>query len=132
MDARDWTLSKVEPDLEKAHNHLGTTITESDCILLDNWKINYREKDKIYSKLKRLLSQKRIIFLTHGTDPISTDLYDEEHETLKCLYLKEIGRRDLRTIVNSIDINHEIAEENVVVERLNQDIIALNMQSNIL
>jgi len=127
VDARDWTLSKVEPDLEKAHNHLGTTITESDCILLDNWKINYREKDKIYSKLKRLLSQKRIIFLTHGTDPISTDLYDEEHETLKCLYLKEIGRRDLRTIVNSIDINHEIAEENVVVERLNQDIIALNM-----
>lgn len=127
VDVRDWTLSKVEPDLEKAHNHLETTISESDCVVLDNWKINYREKDKIYAKLKRLLNQKRIIFLTHGTDPISADLNDDDNEALRCLYLKEIGRKDLRTIVNSIDYNHEIADENVVVERLNQDIIALNM-----
>ena len=127
VDTKTWTLSKVESDIENAHNHLHIKKEESDCIILDNWTNNYRELDKIIQKLKKLLNNKRVIFLTHGTDNISIDLDVDQENRIKCLYLKEISRKNLHSLVNSIDVNHEIAAEDVVVERLNQDIIALNM-----
>ena len=127
IDAKEWTLSKVELDFQNAHCHLCISSEDSNCVLIDNWRNNYREIDKIVSKLKRLLQNKRVIFLTHGTDPVSVDLNNENFSGIKCLFLKEICRKDLRIVVNSIDGEHEIADEDVVVERLNQDIIALNM-----
>lgn len=127
IDAKEWTLSKVEPDFQKAHSHLCISNDVSNGIIIDNWKNNYREIEKIVSKLKRLIGNKRVLFLTHGTDPISIDLNIEDFSGMKCLFLKEICRKDLRIVVNSVDGEHEIADENVVVERLNQDIIALNM-----
>ena len=127
IDAKSWTLSKVESDIENAHNHLHINMEESDCIIIDNWTNNYRELDKIIQKLKKLLTNKRVIFFTHGTDNISIDLDVDPDNRIKCLYLKEISRNNLHSLVNSLDINHEIAAEDVVVERLNQDIIALNM-----
>ena len=127
IDAKEWTLSKVESDFHYAHNHLGISLADSNCVIVDNWRNNYREIEKIISKLKRLLENKRVIFLTHGTDPVSIDLNIEDFAEIKCLFLKEICRKDLRIVLKSIDSEHEIADENVVVERLNQDIIALNM-----
>lgn len=127
IDAKEWTLSKVESDFQSAHKHLCISSEDSNCVIVDNWRNNYREIEKIISKLKRLLENKRVIFLTHGTDPVSIDLNIEDFAEIKCLFLKEICRKDLRIVLKSIDSEHEIADENVVVERLNQDIIALNM-----
>ena len=52
---------------------------------------------------------------------------EESHDGFVDLYLREIRRQDLHSIVNSIDCEHDIEEEDVVVERLNQDLITLNM-----
>ena len=127
VDAKTWTLSKIESDIENAHYHLHIHKEESDCIIIDNWTNNYRELDKIIQKLKNILNNKRVIFLTHGIDNVSIDLNVDTENSIKCIYLKEISRINLHSLVNSIDINHEIAPEDIVVERLNQDIIALNM-----
>lgn len=128
IDAKEWTLSKVESDFENAHKHLCIDdLQGSDCIIIDNWKSNYREFEKIVAKLKRMLNGRRVLFLTHGTDPVSVDLDNDRFSGMKCLFLKEICRKDLRIVVNSVDSNHEIGDEDLVVERLNQDIIALNM-----
>lgn len=127
IDAKEWSLSKVDSEFEKAHRHLDINIDESDCVIIDNWKNNHKDNEKISLKLKRLLNNKRAIFLTHDAELVNIDLYIEDDNSIKCLYLKEISRNDLHVMVNSIDVNHIIADENVVVERLNQDIIALNM-----
>lgn len=127
VNAIDWTLSKIEMELEKAHRHLGISIANSSCVIVDNWRNNYRDLEKITRKLKRILTGKRLIMFTHSSDPVSVDLdTDENHEGFITLFLREIDRKDLRVIVNSVDDQHEIAGEDEVVERLNQDIIALN------
>ena len=127
VNAKDWTLPKVEIEIEKAHRYLGISIADSSCIIVDNWRNNYRDLEKITSKLKRILEGKRLILLTHSSDPVSMDLdTNENHEGFITLFLREIDRKDLRVIVNSIDEQHDIAGEDEVVERLNQDIIALN------
>lgn len=128
VDSKNWTLSKVEPDIRKAGYIHHINVDEIDCLLLDNWRNNLRDIDKIAKKLKNLLPGKRLIIFSHGTDFINVDLATKEsHEGFIDLYLKEIRRQDLHTIVNSIDESHDIADEDVVVERLNQDLITLNM-----
>lgn len=128
VDCNNWSLSKVEADITGALQLHNITHNEVDCLLLDNWKNNIKDIDKIGLKIKRLLPNKRLIILSHGTDFVKVDLASEEsHEGFVDLYLREICRQDLHTIVNSIDCKHDIEEEDVVVERLNQDLITLNM-----
>ena len=128
VDCKNWSLSKVQPEITKAAQIHGISVEDIDCLLLDNWRNNFREVDKIARKLKGLMQGKRLIILTHGTDVVSVDLATQEsHEGFIDLYLREIRRQDLHDVVNSVDNKHEIEEEYVVVERLNQDLISLNM-----
>lgn len=128
VDCKNWTLSKVQQDITRSAQIHNIAVKEIDCLLLDNWRNNLKDVEKIARKLKTLLPGKRLIILSHGTDVISVDLATKEsHEGFVDLYLREIRRQDLRDVVNSIDGEHEIADENVVVERLNQDLITLNM-----
>ena len=128
VDCKNWTLSKVQSDIAKSAEIHQITIEEIDCLLMDNWRNNLKDVEKIAQKLKSLLPDKRLIILSHGTDMLSVDLATKEsHEGFVDLYLREIRRQDLHDVVNSVDGKHEIADENVVVERLNQDLISLNM-----
>lgn len=128
VDCKNWTLSKVQSDIIKAAQIHHIAVEEIDCLLLDNWRNNLKDVEKIAQKLKKMLPGKRLIILSHGTDIVCVDLATKEsHEGFIDLYLREIRRQDLHDVVNSIDVEHEIAEENVVVERLNQDLITLNM-----
>ena len=128
VDCKNWTLSKIQSDIEKSARTHNISINEVDCLLLDNWQNNIRDIEKITLKLKNLLPDKKFIVLSHGTDIVSVDLATKEsHDGFIDLYLGEIRRQDLRTVDSSIAGKHEIAEENVVVERLNQDLISLNL-----
>ena len=128
VDCKSWTLSKVQADITRSAQIHRITVEEIDCLLLDNWRNNLKDIEKIAQKLKNLLPGKKIIIFSHGTDIVSVDLATKEsHEGFVDLYLREIRRQDLHDVVNSIDKEHEIADENVVVERLNQDLITLNM-----
>ena len=128
VDCKNWTLSKIQSDIEKSVRAHNISIKDIDCLLLDNWRNNIKDIEKISLKLKSLLPNKRFIILSHGTDIVSVDLATKEsHEGFIDLYLREIRRQDLRTVVSSIDGEHEIADEDVVVERLNQDLITLNL-----
>ena len=99
-----------------------------DCLILDNWRNKFKDIDKIATKLRKLLGNKRLILLSHGADFIAVDLATQEsHEGFVDLYFREIRRQDLHSIVKSVDANNEIADENIVVERLNQDLVSLNI-----
>lgn len=126
INAKELSLSKVETIITKSLNHIGANLEQVDCIIFDDWRNNYRDYEKIISKIKKILSNKRLIFLSHGTDPVCVDLNDDAI-VVKNLFLKEINRKDLRSLIKSVDDDQLIAEENAVVERLNQDIIALNI-----
>lgn len=128
MDCKNWSLSKVESEISSAARIHGIGPEGIDCLLLDNWRNNLRDVEKIARKLKGLMHGKRLIIMTHGTDIVSVDLATKEsHEGFVDLYLREIRRQDLHDVVNSVDNKHEIEDEHVVVERLNQDLISLNM-----
>lgn len=47
VNAKDWTLPKVEIEIEKAHRYLGISIADSSCIIVDNWRNNYRDLEKL-------------------------------------------------------------------------------------
>lgn len=128
VDCHNWTLSRVEQDVRKALLFHGIDIKEMDCLILDNWRNKFKDIDKIATKLRKLLGNKRLILLSHGADFIAVDLATQEsHEGFVDLYLREIRRQDLHSIVKSVDANNEIADENIVVERLNQDLVSLNI-----
>ena len=91
VDCKNWSLSKVQPEITKAAQIHGISVEDIDCLLLDNWRNNFREVDKIARKLKGLMQGKRLIILTHGTDVVSVDLATQEsHEGFIDLYLREI------------------------------------------
>lgn len=128
VDAKNWSLSQVERSISSACSKFKITISEADCILIDNWRNSYKDLDKIVSKLNTLCNDKRIIYLTHGSDPVISALQkDENRKEVSMLYLKVLSRKDLRVFVNCMDSEHTIADEDEVVERLNQDVISLNM-----
>lgn len=128
IDTKGWNLSKVERLFESAHGRIQIQVEDSDCILFDNWDNNIKDIDKIVQKIKRLCKGKRIVLLTHSNEPIVMDLdRDDSSIPIVRVFLKEISRKDLRSIATSMDSEHQIADENEVVERLNQDIITLNM-----
>lgn len=128
VDAMTWSLSQVERSITASCSKFKINISDADCILIDNWRNSYKELDKIVNKLDTLCKDKRIIYLTHGSDPVVSALQkDESRKEVSMLYLKVLSRKDLRVIVNSMDSEHAIADEDEVVERLNQDVISLNM-----
>ena len=127
IDTKGWNLSKVERLIESSHKALHIKIEDSSCVIFDNWNNNTKDIDKIFSKITRICKCKRLILLTHFNEPIVMDFDRDNNVSFSRVFLKEISRKDLRTIVGSMDHDHQIADENEVVERLNQDIIALNM-----
>lgn len=128
VDCKNWTLSNVESDIKKSAQVHKIEVSEIECLLLDNWRNNFRDIEKIALKIKKLLPEKRLVILSHGTDLVSVDLATKEsHDGFIDLYMREIRRNDLYSVVNSIDNNHDIAEDHIVVERLNQDLVSLNM-----
>jgi predicted phosphodiesterase len=129
FDTNNWTVGKFHADLEEALTSLNITKEDIKCILLDNWKNAAKDSHKILATIKTLSSQIKLIILTNYHDNIILEGLDSEesHEGFTQLYLCELSKQGMRNIVKDFNSSYNIADENRVLERLNVDLLDLNI-----
>lgn len=129
LDCEGWSISKAISDIDNALLNYGVDKQNVRCLLLDNWRNSMKDASKILAKVKSLFPEIPFIILSNFHDSIIIDGLDSEesHEGFKQLYLRELDRSGLRKIVKYINNIQHIAEENKVLERLNVDLVDLNI-----
>lgn len=129
LDAKNWTYASYHSDLEDSLNDFSLKKEDIKCILLDNWKNSSKDSHKILENLKRKFVEINIIIFSNFHDNIVLEGLDSEesHEGFQQLYLSELTRTGLRNIVKSFNNDTQIADENRVLERLDMDLIDLNI-----
>lgn len=129
FDCSECSLSKAVSNIHDSLEEYKVKNEEVKCLLLDNWKNQNKDSDKILDKFKKVFPEIPIILFTNCDDSIIIQGLDSEesHEGFKQLYLRELDRFGLRKIVKNFNNDHQIAEENRVLERLNLDLIDLNI-----
>jgi len=129
LDAYNWNYALYHSDLEDTINDFNLKLQDVKCLLLDNWKNSSKDSQKILENIKRKFPETNIIIFSNFSDNIVLEGLDtaESHEGFKQLYLSELSRAGLRNIVKSFNEESQIAEENRVLERLDIDLIDLNI-----
>lgn len=129
LDTHNWTFGKYHSDLEDALNDLNIQDISVRCILLDHWKNNPKDSHKIIENIRKKFPQVPIIIFSNYHDNIILEGLDSEesHEGFSQIYLCELNRKGLRNIVKDFNSIYQIAEENLVLQRLDIDLIDLNI-----
>ena len=129
LDTINWNYSQYHSDLEDALDDFDIEQEDVKCFLLDNWRNSRKDSQKILDNLKRKFPNTFIIIFSNFSDNIVLEGLDSEesHEGFKQLYLTELSRAGLRNIVKDFNEENEIASENVVLSRLDIDLVDLNI-----
>ena len=129
LDTYNWTFGKYHSDLEDALTDLNIQENSVKCILLDHWKNNTKDSHKIIESIRKKLPQVPIIIFSNYHDNVVLEGLDSEesHEGFNQIYLCELNRKGLRNFVKNFNSIHQIAEENLVLHRLDVDLIDLNI-----
>jgi len=129
LDTVNWNYSQYHSDLEDALNDFNVEQTDIKCFLLDNWRNSRKDSPRILDNLKRKYPDANIIIFSNFSDNIVLEGLDSEesHEGFKQLYLTELTRAGLRNIVKDFNQENQIANENIVLSRLNIDLVDLNI-----
>lgn len=123
-----WSLSKALSDIDELLSDFGINNSDVKCLLLDNWRNGSKDSSKIFEKLKKIFPEVPVIIFSNYHDSVVIEGLDSEesHEGFTQLYLRELDRSGLRSIVRHFNENQQIADENIVLERLNLDLTDLN------
>ncbi len=129
LDTHNWTFGKYHSDIEDALTDLNIQDISVRCILLDHWKNNAKDSHKIIENIRKRFPQVPIIIFSNYHDNIVLEGLDSEesHEGFSQIYLCELNRKGLRNIVKDFNSIYQIAEENLVLQRLDVDLIDLNI-----
>lgn len=129
IDSFCWNFGKYHNDFDIAISELNIVEKQIKCLILDNWKNSLKESNKILNHIKIRLPNIPIIILSNFHDNIVLEGLDSEesHEGFSQTYLCELSKKGLRSIVKTFNDEHQIAEENRVLERLDTDLIDLNI-----
>jgi len=129
LDTHNWTFAKYHSDFEDAIQDLQIQSEDVRCVLLDHWKNNTKDSQKILKNIRNKFPNIPLIIFSNYHDNIVLEGLDSEesHEGFSQLFLRELTRKGLRNLVNDFNSLDEIAEENRVLERLDIDLIDLNI-----
>lgn len=129
IDTHNWTFGKYHSDFDDTLTDLNIQKSSVKCIILDHWKNNTKDSHKIIADIRNKYPQIPVIILSNYHDNIVLEGLDSEesHEGFNQIYLCELNRKGLRNIVKDFNSIYPIAEENRVLERLDVDLIDLNI-----
>jgi hypothetical protein len=129
LNSYNWTYGQYHADLGDALTELALTEKEINCLMLDDWKNSLKDSHKILDSIKKKFPTANIVVLSNLSDNIVLEGLDSEesHEGFQQLYLSELSRSGLRNIVKDFNKDNLIAHENLVLDRLNIDLIDLNI-----
>ncbi len=129
FDCNNWNLSRAISDFEEYIEDFNIDDSNVKCLLFDNWDNKAKHASKILEKFRKRLVDIPIIILSNCHDSIVLKGLDSEesHEGFTQLYLKELDKCGMRGFVKHFNKVQEIADENIVLDRLNVDLIDLNI-----
>lgn len=129
LDAHNWTFGKYHTDLEEVLSDLNIQENAVKVLLLDHWRNNAKDSHKIIEHIRKKFPNVPIIIFSNYHDNIVLEGLDSEesHEGFNQIYLCELNRKGLRNIVQNFNSIYQIAEENKVLQRLDVDLIDLNI-----
>lgn len=129
LDCQNWSLSTAISNVENALEDFAIDNSDVKCLILDNWDNKTKHASKILDKFKIRFQDVPFIILSNCHESIVINGLDSEesHEGFTQLYLRELDKCGLRGIVKYFNESQQIAEENIVLERLNLDLIDLNI-----
>ncbi len=129
LDTHNWTFGKYHTDLEEALSDLNIQQNSVRAILLDHWRNNAKDSSKIIENMRKKFPLVAILIFSNYHDNIILEGLDSEesHEGFNQIYLCELNRKGLRNIVQNFNNIHQIAEENLVLQRLDVDLVDLNI-----
>lgn len=124
----DCSHSNIENKIRFASQEVGFDIKELNGIVLDNWSGQLKDRLKIIEKIKKIVSNIKIVLLSNIADAevlagIDTE---ESHHGFKLYYLRELSRQSIRTLVEAFNNDYQITDTNFLLDRLLIDIEALN------
>lgn len=129
LNSRNWNFSRYRSDLDDALKDFNQESNMVGCILLDDWRNSLKDSHRILEDIKKKFPQSRVIIFTNIVDNIILEGLDSEesHEGFIQLYLRELTRVGLRNIVKGFNAENQISDENKVLERLDIDLVDLNI-----
>ena len=129
LDTQHWSYGNYQSEIDDILSELNIQKSDVKCLLLDHWKNKAKDSHKILSKIGNNFPQVPIIIFSNYHDNIVLEGLDSEesHEGFVQLYLCELNRKGLRNIVKNFNNIYQIADENRVLERLDVDLIDLNI-----
>lgn len=116
--------SKIQEDLEK----LKTTKDNILWIIVDEWVLEPKQRKEIIGYLQNEFPNAKLLFLSPRLEKYFTD-NDEisMFDGFKYLYLTPLKRSQIRSIAKAFNKAKFIAEEDVLLKRLDDDIRTFNM-----
>ncbi|NCC99661.1 MAG: metallophosphoesterase [Bacteroidia bacterium] len=128
LDCSNIRLSSIESEIKNAIESYKVQVCDIKGFLLDNWRKSIKEPEKILSKIRQNYPDKVINIFSNYDDTIVLKGIDSEesHIGFKQLYLRELNRSAIRTIVKGFNDNDYISEESIVLDRVCLDITDLN------
>lgn len=120
-----WNFSKAISDIDDVLSDYNINKTDVKCLLLDNWTTGTKDSSKVFEKLKKIFPEVPFIIMSNFQDSGIIEGLDSEesHVGFIQLYLHELDRKGLRCIVKHFNESQQIAEEDIVLERMNLDLI---------
>lgn len=129
LNTHNWTYGKYHSDLDDAMQDLQIETKDVQALLLDHWTNNTKDSQKILQNIRSKFPDVALIILSNYHDNIILEGLDsaESHEGFSQLFLRELNRKGLRNIVCGFNAVHQIADENRILERLDIDLVDLNI-----
>lgn len=129
LDTAEIKRLNIERTLKTAAAEYMMQVDNVKCVIFDNWSGNNPDFQQHLAHLMKNYPGIKYILMSDVDDITALKglATDESYNGFCTLYMKELNTAAVRTIVHSINDKEEIGKENLVLKRLNEDLIDLNM-----
>ena len=127
----DLRINNVQTSVDNITRNRNINVGAIKTLVIDNWNKTYDDKDKIMTKVAKILPQTRIILLNNEDDTLffaglNNQSYEEEYQLL---YLRELSRRSIRQLAREF-IQRQHFDDNTdgkILEKLIRQMMELNV-----
>jgi len=131
IEGYDLRINNVQTYVDNLTRSRNITAGNIKTLIIDNWNKVYDDKEKIMSKVAKILPNVRIVLLNNEDDTqffagLNNKNYEEDYQLL---YLRELSRRSIRQLTREF-IQRKHFEDNAdgkILERLIRQMMELNV-----
>lgn len=134
IDLNEFKVSQLEGKFGRLKNKWNLKLEDIKGVIIDNWTFSNTSAQNLLDKIKANYPDMRLILLGHLDQITSIEGMDcdERLEGFKLLYLNDLPRKSMRSIVTDFTREHHIKlneadESSIILDRLTMDLDEINM-----